>query len=493
MAASGFTVKKIPTFYVWAFVGIVLAYTLRIFLARSLTPELYGTLFAIIGFVSILLVANDLGLSPAATYHLARSQRFLDKSNHFSAFFWLRFILAAALTVVLLVFAEPLARIYLNNNDFAFLLRLASVVFFSDAMLSIISTYAAAFEKVTLYSSLGHLRQLSWLVLVLLAFTFVPVVARTEAAFMAWIGSYVITVAWSAFLVPWRRLLAFSAKRAIVTTHMGYAMGVFLSSLSGIVITKMDVVIIAFLRSTTEAGLYEVALPIAAIIATPLEPLLIFLSPALVHAFARGKYRTIMDLVQSFYDLVPFVIFPAIAFASFFTEEIITLLFGHAYVAAAPALIMLSLAMALRVFYGIHATVLASSGNIKSQQWLMLAAAAVNLCLTIPLVMAFGFVGAAMSSVLVFLGLAIVSFLLVRPYVRITIPARAWLTCVVASSIAGYCAYLVKNVLTLALIPEGLLVGAVFVVAYVLLLAVGARWFLRKTLERASSLIKAIS
>ena len=178
MVRSGFTVKKIPTFYFWAFIGVVLAYVLRIFLARSLTPELYGTLFAIIGFISILLVANDLGLSPAATFYLARA-RLSDKKYHFSAFFWLRVILSVTLGVLLLTFAKPLAGAYLNNEQFTYLLRLASLVFFTDALLSIITTYAAVFERVTLYTSLGHLRQLSWLVLTLVAFIFVPVAMRT--------------------------------------------------------------------------------------------------------------------------------------------------------------------------------------------------------------------------------------------------------------------------------------------------------------------------
>jgi O-antigen/teichoic acid export membrane protein len=463
----GFAISSIPRFYFWAVFSALVAYLVRIYLARTLGPEQYGTLFALMGFIGILLVANDLGFSSAAVYHTIRARVGARKTLNFSAYFWLKTGVALTLTVLLILFAEPVTDSYMGDPTLVTLVRLSALIFIGDALLSVISTYAAVFGNTTLYASLGHLRQASWFALVVLAPIFFPGTDQLTMAFFAWIASYFVTLSWSLFAVPWRRIVVRLQDLRDVKKHLVYAYSVFLSSISGLVITRTDVVIINTFRGPLDVGLYEVALPLASIILTPFEPFLVFLGPALVHVFSQGNVRSVFDLIQTVYDLIPFVIVPFMVFVAIFSKEIIAVLFGTAYVAAAPVLVILCIAMAFRIVYSINVSILIARGAVRVQQRIMVFGAVVNVALSIPAVIMFGVSGAAFASLLVFAAMTFASLRALRPFVRFRIPFAETAWCSLTALAAGYLSFLVKTALILNSILEAIVVGTVFVAVYV--------------------------
>ena len=102
-------------------------------------------------------------------------------------------------------------------------------------------------------------------------------------------------------------------------------------------------------------------------------------------------------ITKSTESLLVLIIFPLILATSFFPKEIIHLIFGKAYVVSAPVLTILGWAYALNVFNTPVTLTLSVSREIKRFiPWLMLLFC-INLILAVPLIIYYGFFGAAIA------------------------------------------------------------------------------------------------
>ena len=170
-------------------------------------------------------------------------------------------------------------------------------------------------------------------------------------------------------------------------------------AISGVMIAlflNIDIVMLGFLRSEAETGLYTgmarlymLAFALGNLVVTAFRPALAAAFPA-SESMAQ-QYRTNVTMVVLFG-------FPVVAGVIAFPTEIITLIFGVRFIDGAEALVILQVA-AMVGYAGIAATVaLVAWHDHVAQMWCNAVAAGVNIALNIYLIPRYGIEGAAWAT-----------------------------------------------------------------------------------------------
>lgn len=109
-----------------------------------------------------------------------------------------------------------------------------------------------------------------------------------------------------------------------------------------------------------------------------------------------GNTRAVAGIIdKSTKSFLVVIIFPLILATTFFPREIISLVFGKEYLAAAPVLMILGWAYALQIYNAPVSVTLAASKEIRQfVPWAALVFV-INLVLAVPLIMHYSFTGAA--------------------------------------------------------------------------------------------------
>ncbi|MCI4625257.1 MAG: flippase [Candidatus Magnetoovum sp. WYHC-5] len=107
------------------------------------------------------------------------------------------------------------------------------------------------------------------------------------------------------------------------------------------------------------------------------------------------KIKTIIDKITRY--ILIFVSVPLVVLTTFFSKQIITILFGKAYIESAPALIILGFAYALQAFNTSANVTLSSSRDITRVIPWVGSVTVFNVLLIIPLIYYYSFVGAAVA------------------------------------------------------------------------------------------------
>jgi O-antigen/teichoic acid export membrane protein len=171
------------------------------------------------------------------------------------------------------------------------------------------------------------------------------------------------------------------------------------------IISWTDTLMLGYFKTAEVVGLYNAANPLAQLISVPLAALALIYIP-----IATGLYskNLMAELRRNYTILTKWIVFltlPIFLVLCLFPEAVLNLLFGSTYIAAAPALRILSFGFIISTLLGPNGNTLMALGESRFLMWSALAAAIVNVLLNIVLIPPMGIVGAAVAS-LVSLGVA---------------------------------------------------------------------------------------
>ncbi len=467
MSQDEHSYKGIPVFYVWAAIGVGVSYLIRLLFARSLSPAEYGTFYAVTGLVTFFFILNDAGLNASSLYYLTKwrdhSQRFRQL---FSMVLAWKVVIGAILGLLLYFLAELLAIHVLHNESTKLLLQIAGFVFIFESLTGFMSSYFASQGRTVLYASAGHVRMLLFFVLSALAAVFMPHENLLLLFVIAWVIAYVLAVVIYALWVPWRKLVAAPLVRSERSEVWSYAWLTVLASAGGLLFMRIDVLFITFFRPAVEVGLYEIALPIAMMLLIIVDPIMAFLSPYVIREYHNGNKAVLSRTLTLAYTLGVFLLLPLAFFQMMYAKEIILLMFGAQYLAAAPALVALAFVIFLRAFQGINFVFLYSTGLVREQNALMWQAAGLNAVLNLLFVPKYGFVAAAYCTAVSILYLLIRSFFLVQRNIAFTVELRSWIKSALLSAVLLAGVFFGKSVINVPVYIEAAVLAGAYLVLY---------------------------
>ncbi len=401
--------------FIGIFIGMFLAFIGRVLVARYGTEAEYGIFSLAFVILNICAMAGTLGLRQGTPRSIAyargkndseKVQKLVSASIQFGGFAGVIigiFIFFTSDIIATRIFHEPALgnplKIFAIGIPFFTLIHVfASIfrgfddikpkVYFQDIMRNIIFP-------------------LLLLLIILLKLPFIGV-------FYAFLASLVI---------PCVLIIIYAFKRLPLkklTIKLGDPIAkelIFFSlPLLGTIVLQMiidwtDTLILGALKTSSEVGLYNAALPLARFISSPLMALLLIYTPIISGLYAQGMVE---DLKRNFAVLTKWLCsatFPLFLILFLFPELVLSILFGSSYTPAAYVLRILSLGFIINNFLGPNGDTLIAMGKVHFIMWATLASAIINLVLNFSLIPIFGIIGAATASVV-----AITSVNLVRSW-----------------------------------------------------------------------------
>jgi O-antigen/teichoic acid export membrane protein len=317
-----------------------------ILLARMLMPENYGVYSLVLSIALIAMTTTDLGINRTfvryVSYALSK-----EKENIYSYYRYLlrlKLFLILITSAVLLILAYPLSFVIFRNEKLFFPLIVASFYIFIFSLEFFQSKIFLAIEKINFLTLREAIFQILRIILALLVFVFISSNYHI-------VGIFVSLMLVSGFLIIYdiyfSKKLFFSLfkkdktiKSAIdkksIRKFFGY---LTLASISGVLFSYIDILILGFFVGTEYIGYYKAAfaliLGIGGIIAFP--------NAALLPIFTKIEKSDSTKVFNKALRFLAILSIPAIFGILALGRYFIRFLFGEAYLLSAIPLYFLSI------------------------------------------------------------------------------------------------------------------------------------------------------
>ena len=163
------------------------------------------------------------------------------------------------------------------------------------------------------------------------------------------------------------------------------------------------VLIMGALTTTAETGIFRVAVSSMVMVAIPLSVVQVVVAPTLARLHAIGEKRELQSLLTGSACAMAAMALVGCLVLALVGRELIVLLFGAAYKDAWQPLLVLALAQLVVGLFGVGSILLPMAGAERQLVNCYLASLGVSLVSALPLVIAWGAIGAAVSVVLGYL------------------------------------------------------------------------------------------
>jgi O-antigen/teichoic acid export membrane protein len=357
-----------------------------IYFAHTLGPAPLGAYFLFLAYFGILNLVGDGGFGGAAVKRISEGK---EPNEYFSAFVFIRIVLLA-LSVSLLLFAEPYFK-ELNSSGVFFWILLALIVsvFSSSSGIGVYGT-----GKVGVYQISGFvdalLRTLFQIIVVFLGFG----VAGLTGGF---VGGLI-----AGGLMNFRyldlRLVRFGLSH--LKNLSGFSFWIFLTASGSLVFCYADTILIGFFMSNADVGIYRTAFQLTSVATFATLAFHTVLYPKISNWGTQGQITRIENSLARAWTYSLFLAIPTCIGGWILGDKLLYYLYGASFAEGAPALYFLLLVQIVNVFMYLGTMSLTALNRPKDAFWITIIAAIVNILLDIILIPILGITGAAVATLI---------------------------------------------------------------------------------------------
>jgi len=394
--------------FIGSLTGLLLAFVSRLLVARFGTETEYGIYVLGLSIVSICALVATLGLTSGVSRNIAAAQAKGESWKVREFVFASLAIVAAAGTLLaggLFLSAGFISNTVFHQRELALPLQIFAVAIPFFALLNLGLAIFQGFRRVT---------QMTFFQNVVFNAVFIAFLAGAlylripfVSVFFAYLASLVVTLVCLALYG--KRTLSASLTRTsnhsekLFTSATAYLVKFSLPLLVAAALETLglwiDTLMLGGLRSATEVGIYNAALPLSLLVSTPLSAAAYIYIPVISGLYAQNQRKAISRNLVIMTKWICLITMP-IAFTLFlFPDVIISLTFGSKYAAAADALRILSFGLFLLTTSGLVMDTLLAFGHsrfLMASAFLMLT---VDVILDVLLIPLFSIEGAAVADV----------------------------------------------------------------------------------------------
>lgn len=378
-----------------------------VFLARSLSVELFGRYSFVNSFIAIFSFLPDLGVGLIVIREIAK------KRNEASLYLGNSLILNGVLSIVTVLLILSAVFVLNYSSEVALLIGVASLTLFVSTLRSVGIFYFDGMERMNVSAVLNSTNSVLLIGGGLIGF----LLAHTlQAVFIGMLVGTMISL-----MITWARVIIytfpkFSFDKALVKHLLFEGLPLGLASFAFMVYTRVDSVLLASLMGERSVGIYNSATPfVFSIIQLLNVPFVVALYPALSRLSTIGKDRFVSATKKSLL-VIALWSFPAAIIILFFAS-IIPLIFGEKYQEAVPVLKVLIFFVPFASLSALLYKVLIVIGKQKIYLFVSLIGALFNVVLNLLLIPKYGLMGAAMSSVATQIALFLIYVVTVSKYI----------------------------------------------------------------------------
>ncbi|RLI81429.1 hypothetical protein DRP07_07380 [Archaeoglobales archaeon] len=375
-------------------VGNISGLFLAIILARILKPENFGIYSLALSIAMLAIAFSNLGIDGAVVrytaFYIGRGD--LKKvRGHLHYFFKIKFVLALTVAAILILSSKELASFFRDERLAIPFMITGGIVFFAS-LANFFNSFFIGLQEFRYYFLKQTIYELCrWIFGLPLALVFLAVgilVGYSISYFIAFL--FLLFVALSKYkkLVKGERGEPDRASRKF----MGF---MTLASISGILYMYVDSVMIGYFLGAIEVGFYRAGYTVV----FALIGLVSSLSSVLFPTFTQLSDKEIKLALDRLVRYTSLVAFPFSVMIFYLSEEIIKVVFGSDYLAAVPAMTVLSFVLIPGAFNYLL-TIFNARERADISAYLITASMVLNVLLNYFLILTMGIAGAAFATLI---------------------------------------------------------------------------------------------
>lgn len=391
--------------FIGLFISKLLGYLYRMVVAR-IGPEQYGLLSIGIAVVSIVsffpLLGLDLGVLRYVAFYKGKEDAAKIKGVILSAL-KISVPLSLLFLILVLIFSKTISINIFHNEELVNIVRIL-VLFMPFLVVSnILLSAIKSFQRVEYLVLIKNISEN--LTKVVLTVIFMYIGYELIGAAVAYVLAIFVTFILSYYFLKKEVFNIFSniMPKFITKELVGYSWPLMFSLLLTQIIVWTDLLMLGYFRDAFDVGIYNAALPTAALMNVIPGALIVLFVPLMTEMYAKNNR---LGLEQLFKTVAKWIFFSNIIvffIMNLFAIDILRILFGHVYTKGASALVILS--VGYFVYYNLSIASIQMLEVVKKTKYVMinsLVAALLNILLNYILIPKHGMLGGAIATTVCF-------------------------------------------------------------------------------------------
>jgi len=362
----------------------VIGFISTIYFAHTLGPAPLGAYFLFLAYFGIINLIGDGGFGGAAVKRISEGK---EPNEYFSAFAFIRIVLLA-LSVSLLLFAEPYFKDPTSSGVFFWVLLALIVSVFSS--ITNIGVYGAGKVGISQIGGFvdAFIRILFQIIAVFLGFGVLGLMGGFVGGLIA--GGIMN------FRYLDLRLVRFGISH--LKNLSGFSFWTFLTASGSLVFAYVDTILIGFFMSNADVGIYRTAFQLTSVATFATLAFNTVLYPKISSWGEQGQIADIENSLSRAWTYSLFLAIPTCIGGWILGDKLLYYLYGASFVAGAPALFFLLVVQVVNVFVVLGTMSLNALDRPRDAFKVTLIAAIANIILDIALIPVIGITGAAVAT-----------------------------------------------------------------------------------------------
>ncbi len=462
--------------FVMSFLTNILAYFLRIILARNLTQEEYGLIYAVFALFGLFSVFQYMGLREALVKFISefRVKNELEKiKTAVFISFAIQAVGAFVPAVIGILLSGFLADHYFKIPAAKYIIIVYAVSIALSPVENLFLSIFQGYQKMSLYSLVNFLRMVflvstTWLFI----YRGFGVYSVLIAYILVYILSFVIY-----FPVTLKKIipdLLYADKfwsTEMAKELLKYGFPIIMTAVAGIVLTYTDTAMITYFQGLEQTALYNAAVPTSRLLWIIPQTFLVVLFPIATELWFKNKQYLRHGALQ-LYKYCFAMILPVAFFIVVYSEFVLKILFGQSYEPASRTLQILAVGGILFSIASINGILLGSIGRPELNSRVSWLAAVFNFLTNIIVIPIYGISGAAFSTVFAFALMLVATVFYIKREIGLVFPWKDWIKTIVAGLIFLTVIEFLKENLLFSVFAKILISGSIALFLYVVFLFV---------------------
>jgi len=442
------SIKGTIIIFILTLFAAIIAYSFRILLARRFTILEYGSFYAILSFLSLFSIFQDLGLLTALTKYISEfktKNNLKDIKNSILIVFIILLLVNLLLGTLFIIFSDYFALVFLHNINLSIYIKVCTISVMLSPLLSVFKAIFQGYHQMFYFSLIDFLQTT---LVFLLSFIFIELGFGLVSPFLAYILMFLLFIPFYLIFIKktfpsfWK--FKFNFEKILSKKLIKFGLAVILTCAAGIIFNYSDTVMIAFFRSLQEVGLYNSAYPTAKVLWMLSGALTLVLLPISSELWVKKDIFRLKEGIKLLYKYSFILVIPASLVFFVFPDFILLFLFGLEYTAASNVLRLLSIGTIFYIIFQINNSILMGIGKPEQVSKVMLFAALLNLIGNFILIPPYGIIGATISTIISFIIIAFLSFSKLNKIISIDFVFKEFLLILFNSIVFLITLYLVK-------------------------------------------------
>ena len=384
------------------FIGTALGYFSRMIIARFLGASDYGLIslgFAAMSIAAALsLVGFDTGIKRFVSFYKGKEDKGRIKGTVLGAL-KICFPLSLILTLLIFFYADWISIYIFHSPELTPVLRIFTIGVPFWVLATIFNSGTIGFQEIkykiyTMFIFKDTFKLIAIVTLLVLGY---GVIGASVGWILAIIGMSVLAFYFlekKVFSVLNTKVKAVSVDRELFF----FSFPLIFAGLAGLITGWTDTLMLGYFCTSSEVGIYNVAMPTAKLMGITLSAFGIIFMPVVTELYARNRIEDLRNTYSSVTKWIFAIVLPGFLLMALFSTSIIKIMFGAEYVDGAMALSILAFSYFVSALVGLAGSILTTYGRTKIVMGCSFVGAGSNVLFNFILIPMYGINGAAIAT-----------------------------------------------------------------------------------------------